>query len=214
MNQQVYNCDRPCSGAVEQPPRLIVLTGGPGAGKTAVLEFFRKIFCEHVAILPEAASILFSGGFWRISGVTGERSAQRAIFEVQKELETMFKEEKRWSLGLCDRGSLDGLAYWPGSEDDFFKSLNTTKEKEYAKYEAVIHLRAPAVKDYNHHNPQRIETAEAAILIDHKIHEVWKNHPKYHQISSEDFFSEKIYRAVKTVSPFLPACSKTKEVAK
>jgi len=46
-------------------PRLVVLTGGPGAGKTAVLELIRKSFCEHILVLPESASILFSGGFIR-----------------------------------------------------------------------------------------------------------------------------------------------------
>jgi len=38
---------------------LVVLTGGPGAGKTAFLEIARRNFCEHIAVLPEAASIVF-----------------------------------------------------------------------------------------------------------------------------------------------------------
>jgi adenylylsulfate kinase-like enzyme len=44
-------------------PKLIVVTGGPGAGKTALLEVARKALCSHVALLPEAATILFGGGF-------------------------------------------------------------------------------------------------------------------------------------------------------
>jgi predicted ATPase len=43
-------------------PKLVVLTGGPGAGKTALLEVVRRHFCEHVVVLPEAASIVFGGG--------------------------------------------------------------------------------------------------------------------------------------------------------
>lgn len=35
--------------------RRVVLTGGPGAGKTATLELIRQSFCEHVHVLPEAA---------------------------------------------------------------------------------------------------------------------------------------------------------------
>lgn len=34
--------------------KTIVLTGGPGAGKTAVLELVRQQFCAHVEVLPEA----------------------------------------------------------------------------------------------------------------------------------------------------------------
>jgi hypothetical protein len=39
------------------------LTGGPGAGKTAVLELVRQSFCQHIKVLPETASILLGGGF-------------------------------------------------------------------------------------------------------------------------------------------------------
>ncbi|MES2800968.1 MAG: AAA family ATPase [Bdellovibrionota bacterium] len=210
MGKQVFNCDRTCSYPLEHPARLVVLTGGPGVGKTAILEFLKKVLCEHVAILPEAASILFSGGFWRIASVVGERSAQKAIFSVQTELQNIFFEEKKWSLGLCDRGTLDGLAYWPGSEAEFFESLNTTMAKEYSKYQAVIHLRAPAAKDYNHQNPERIEPAEKAALIDRRIHDVWKGHSSYIEIQSTEYFSEKIYEAIKAINPFLPACCREK----
>lgn len=43
----------PCKEPHER--RRVVLTGGPGAGKTAVLELIRRSFCEHVKVLPEAA---------------------------------------------------------------------------------------------------------------------------------------------------------------
>ena len=36
-----------CGCTETHPPRRIVLTGGPGAGKTAVLEMMRKTLCEH-----------------------------------------------------------------------------------------------------------------------------------------------------------------------
>lgn len=59
--------------------------GGPGAGKTALLELIRQSFCSHVKILPEAAGIVFGGGFPRESEPTCRRAAQRAIFHVQRE---------------------------------------------------------------------------------------------------------------------------------
>jgi hypothetical protein len=34
--------------------RRIVLAGGPGAGKTAVLEVMRRAMCHHVHVLPES----------------------------------------------------------------------------------------------------------------------------------------------------------------
>lgn len=56
--------------------RLVVVTGGPDAGKTAVLELAARSFCEHVAILPEAATIVFGGGFPRHDTLVGLRGTE------------------------------------------------------------------------------------------------------------------------------------------
>ena len=50
---------KPCDCTERHARRRVVLTGGPGAGKTAVLELIRLFFCEHVKTLPESASIVF-----------------------------------------------------------------------------------------------------------------------------------------------------------
>lgn len=206
--KNIYSCEAPCPCAPPTvKPRLVVVTGGPGAGKTAVLEIVRKVFCERVAILPEAASILFSGGFWRLDSQAGQRSTQRAIYHVQKELQTIFFEENKWTLGLCDRGTLDGLAYWPGKPEEFLAALGTTLESELNQYYGVIHLRVPSITNgYNRQNPVRLETAEMAAAIDQRIHEVWKAHPNYYQISSAVTFADKINESVELMSTFLPEC--------
>lgn len=176
--------------------QLIVITGGPGAGKTAMLEFVRKIYCRHVAILPEAASILFSGGFWRLDSASAKNSAQRAIFYVQREMENLVIRENEWTLGLCDRGTLDGLAYWQGTEQEFFETLQTTKKAEMQKYLGVLHLCSPDEGNgYNHQNPIRIESAKIAQEIDKKIHDVWSEHPNYIMIESTNDFVEKLQKA-------------------
>ncbi len=184
---------------------MIVVTGGPGAGKTAVLEIMRKILCEHVTVIPEAASILFGGGFWRLKSDSARKSAQRAIFHVQREMQNLVLGESQWALALCDRGSLDGLAYWPGEAEEFYKELNTTAEKEFAKYAAVIHLRTPSSENgYNLKNPIRIETAEEAAQIDQRISEVWKTHPHYIEVNSSRDFMAKIYRSYMAIQKFIP----------
>ncbi len=68
----------PCACRQRHDMRRIVLTGGPGAGKTAVLELVRQEFCAHVTVLPEAAGIVFGGGvFWDVFGTTLEREMRR-----------------------------------------------------------------------------------------------------------------------------------------
>lgn len=203
-----YSCEKtcPCNKSVSQT-QFLVVTGGPGAGKTAVLELVRKVLCEHIAILPEAASILFGGGFWRLNSASARKSAQKTIYCIQSEMQNLVANEQKWALGLCDRGTLDGAAYWPGDEMDFCKALNTTVEKEYAKYVAVLHLSSPGQNNgYNHQNPIRIESAEEALKIDQRIHAVWKNHPNYNRINSTEDFLEKAQRAALLIHAFLPEC--------
>lgn len=191
-------------------PQFVVVTGGPGAGKTAVLELVRKVLCSHVSILPEAASILFGGGFWRRDTVSAKAAAQRAIYHIQHELERIVVEEDQTALGLCDRGSIDGLAYWPHAEEFYWRELNTTREKEFAKYAAVIHLKTPKKNQgYNNHNPVRIENADEALLIDEKLLKVWEGHPKRVIIDSHQHFMEKANQAIKELMRLIPECCRS-----
>ena len=187
--------------------KLVALTGGPGAGKTAVLEVARKSFCEHIVILPEAASILFGGGFWRRETLPGKKASQRAIFHIQREQERMVEEEKRAAIVLCDRGTLDGLAYWPDTETAFWGDIEKDRQSEILRYTAVIHLRTPAVdQGYNLSNPVRIESASQAFAVDERIFKAWEGHPNRVVIESTNDFLEKAAKAMEAIQKWLPSC--------
>ena len=111
-----------CGCSTPHRPKRFVLTGGASAGKTALLEMVRRTMCRHVRILPEAASVVFGGGSPRENGDGFRRAAQRAIFHVQREMEVT-GELHRPAIVLCDRGTLDGLAYWPGPVSDFWAAV-------------------------------------------------------------------------------------------
>jgi len=194
-------------------PKKVVITGGPGAGKTAVLEMARKNFCVHIAVLPEAATILFGGGFWRHDSLVAKKAAQRAIFHIQREMELLVTGEKEAAIALCDRGTLDGLAYWPGDEAEYFRELGTTKEEEFSQYVAVIHLRSPSLQmGYNHSNPVRIESADEAKSIDEKIIKAWEGHPHRFVIESSGDFMEKVAKAMNVIRDHLPNCCKSHKI--
>ena len=200
---------RPACGctAASHAPRLVVLTGGPGAGKTAVLEVIRRNFCEHVAVLPEAASILFGGGFPRRPDRSARAAAQRAIARVQRELERMAVEQARAAVVLCDRGTVDGLAYWPGAEPEFWADLGTSRAAELARYAAAIHLRTPADgSGYDHSNPVRTESAREACEIDARIATAWEGHPRRFFVGSAAEFIEKVTAALSLVRAEMPEC--------
>lgn len=188
-------------------PRRVALTGGPGAGKTAVLEVVQRWFCRHVRVLPEAASILFAGGFPRHDTVPGRAGAQRAIYRVQSELERIAMEEQEAAIVLCDRGTVDGLAYWPPPVESFWTEVGSTHEAELAHYVAVIHLRTPAARQgYDHSNPVRRESAEEAAALDDRILDAWSAHPNRIVIDPDDDFLHKIERTLEAIRRELPAC--------
>jgi len=198
----------PCTcGHEHHDTKLIAVTGGPGAGKTAVLELAARMFCAHVAVLPEAASIVFGGGFPRHDTEAGRRAAQRAIFHMQREVETLVIEERRVAIALCDRGTVDGLAYWPGSAEAYWEQVGATLRTELARYAAVIHLSTPdAEHGYNHDNVLRIETAAEAIALDRRISAAWNGHPHHFVVSSQSDFLAKATDALRRIRDELPAC--------
>jgi predicted ATPase len=182
-----------------------VLTGGPGAGKTAVLELIRQAFCAHVKVLPESAGIVFGGGFPR--GQTDEllRSAQRAIFFVQRELEELGDLDSP-AIVLCDRGTVDGAAYWPGP-GELWASVGTTLEEQLSRYDAVIHLRTPSIgSGYNHQNPLRTESAAAAAAIDARLAEIWQRHPRRFVVQPAADFVKKAADAIEILRGEMPGC--------
>lgn len=184
-----------------------MLTGGPGAGKTAVLELIRQQFCSHVQILPEAAGIVFGGGFPRTGSAERGRAAQRAIFYVQRELENIGDADNA-AVVLCDRGTVDGAAYWPGP-DSFWKSVGTTIEHELGRYDAVIHLRTPPLGGgYNHANPLRTESARTAAEIDAELLQIWSSHPRRYVVPPTRDFLEKAANTIEILRAELPSCCK------
>ena len=196
-----------CACATRHTRKRIVLTGGPGAGKTAVLELVRQEFCPHVQILPEAAGIVFGGGFPRGGSLEWRRGAQRAIFFVQRELESTGEADNA-AIALCDRGTVDGAAYWPGPES-FWDSVGTTIERELSRYDAVIHLRTPPIDGgYNHTNPLRVESAVAAAEIDARLLKIWEGHPRRFIVPPSPDFLEKAVRTVEILKAEMPDCCK------
>lgn len=190
--------------------KLVALTGGPGAGKTAVLEVVRRSLCRHVAVLPESASIVFGGGFPRGASDLERRAAQCAIYQVQRQLERIAEQSSAYAVALCDRGTLDGLAYWPGTPQSYFDEVGTTPSAELSRYAAVVHLRTPSLEHgYDHKNPLRIESPLLAAETDEKIMQAWQNHPRRVIIESSTTFVEKLLRAVTAIREQLPECCRS-----
>jgi hypothetical protein len=162
--------------------------------------------------VPEAAGIVFGGGFPRSDTIAARRAVQRAIFFMQRELEAVMMAENV-SIALCDRGTVDRLAYWPGP-DDLWAAVGTSLDEQLARYHAVIHLRTPAIeRGYNHSNPLRVESAVEAAAIDARIADAWTRHPRRFEVPASDDFIAKVAHVVGLVRSELPECCRDHPVA-
>jgi len=172
----------------------IVLTGGPGGGKTTAGDLFQREMSDQVVLVPEAATMVFSGGFPRISKPGATYAAQRAIYHVQIHLEEAVMAQHPDRILLCDRGTVDGAAYWPGEPHDFFHDIESTMERELGRYDAVIFFESAAVggMGIDGGNPIRNESMEQAIKLDHKLRSLWSKHPKFVLVPHNPSFFKKI----------------------
>ncbi len=183
--------DKPRSTRPTHRP-IIVLTGGPGGGKTTLIdELLRDPAWSHrVAALPEAISLMR-----HLNISPRERLFQRVMVHLQLSLEdglnrALGPDDPR--LILCHRGTLDPLAYWLDRgwpEDEFFAFTETQRQDLYRRYTAVIHLvtaadgAARAYKKWPEaHRPE--EPADA-IRIDRLLQQAWGGHPHYFRIDNE-----------------------------
>lgn len=184
----------------------IVLTGGPGGGKTTAADLMRREVGERIVIVPEAATMLFSGGFPRENDASAKRSVQSAIYHVQRNLEDVHSASYPDRILLCDRGTLDSSVYWPSAKyGDFFQALGTTMENELARYDAVIFFETAAVGNLSIEggNPTRTESVTEAIEIDRRLQEVWGRHPNFNFIQHESSFLRKLQVAIEKLASFL-----------
>jgi hypothetical protein len=177
-----------------QRPFRIVVTGGPGGGKTTAADLFRREIGTTIVAVPESATLLFSGGFPRDTEPEARIAAQTAIFHVQRNLEDVKSAKHPDRVLLCDRGTVDGAAYWPGEPEGFFLHLNTSLEAELTRYDGVIFFESAAVggMPIEGNNPVRIEDAPTARALDLKLRALWSRHPRYTFVPNNHSFFRKI----------------------
>lgn len=178
--------------AINQNQKFIVLTGGPGGGKTTLIDelLTDPSWSERIAVLPEAISLMHQIGL-----SPKQQRFQRTMVYLQMALEDGLQRAfKPFDLPIiiCHRGSLDPLAYWLDrgwSQEAFFVFTETNLSEHLQRYRAVIHL-VTAADGANAHYirwPQshRLETTKDAVRIDRLLHQAWSTHPAYYRIDNQ-----------------------------
>ncbi len=102
---------------------------------------------------------------------------------------------------LCDRGTCDGAAYWPGEPSGFFEAMDTSLEAELERYDAVIFFESAAVAGLSIEggNPNRTETAEEACTMDARLRAIWSAHPRFQLVPHSQSFLTKITHGLECI---------------
>jgi predicted ATPase len=175
-------------------PFRVVLTGGPGGGKTTAADLFRREIGDRVIVVPEAATLLFTGGFPRPAQADGQRSAQSAIYQVQRGLEDIQAAQYPDRILLCDRGTVDGGAYWPDGATDFYDTVGSSHADELARYDAVLFFETAALghHGFESENRYRTESQQEAIELDGLLRALWAPHPHFTVVPHATSFFRKM----------------------
>ncbi len=197
--------------------KLIVLTGGPCAGKSTAMSWIQNAFSERgykVLFVPETATELINGGVapWTCGTNADYQCLQFHLQEVKEDIfikaaKTM-KDQK--ILIVCDRGMMDNKVYMNDEEyADVVKRINLDEEKQRNKYDAVFHLvtaakgEAEIYLNNKEGNAARIETVEQACALDDKLIAAWTGHPHLRVIDNSSNFENKMKRLVSEIATFL-----------
>jgi predicted ATPase len=178
-------------------PQRIVLTGGPGAGKTVVAQAIASRHPHRFILVPEAATQVYAmlGTRWDRLDLAGRRDVQRRIYRVQVEQEQRIAAAHPDRILLLDRGTIDGAAYWPDGPDDYWRDLGTNLRDELARYDQVIWLQTSAVLgvyDGDDSNFCRFEDAAGAIRSGELLKELWNGHPRLQIVSAHAELEDKV----------------------
>jgi len=176
--------------------KKIVITGGPCAGKSTVIEAIAEEFGNRVVVVPEVATALFEAGFPPPNPWTQEwqDALQAAIIVGQYRFEARAEAEARdngCQIIICDRGILDGAAYLQGGVEEFCGRFDVDEGEILSRYEAVIHLESLSTLDPELYrelaksNPSRFEDIAMAEERELNLRRAWSGHKNRMHLSAD-----------------------------
>ncbi len=179
--------------------RKIVLTGGPCAGKTSVINILKVALADVAVFVDEAATLLFSNGYptpaesWT---ETDYLALQWAITVRQLQMEAAAEKlacDTGRTLIICDRAPYDNTAYRCG-EVVVQQLVAWDREIGYQRYALVFHLEsqaAAAPDNYsNASNATRSETLAEAQALELRARKAWVGHPGWMFLSGINSIAE------------------------
>lgn len=181
---------------------MLVITGGPCAGKSTVLKYLNSHLRDEIEIVYEAATFL-GADYPKPPNEPAARSEWLRVFqhdvatkilELEAEAQQQAQANKKLLI-VCDRGLADGFAYHPDGVEavlqipPYIDNQLTEVHAVHSRYHTVIHMESLAVHHPNQYQTQnntvRYETVEQAVATDLAIQYAWHAHRNWKLICNE-----------------------------
>ncbi len=180
----------------------VVLTGGPSSGKSTLSHHLKAFYSTKIHVCPEAAEMIFRGGFPRLEDSVGLTERQYAIFHLQKALAEISPTiNPNAEILLFDRGLLDGLCYWPDTWQSFADKMKIDIADTRKEYDLIIQLGVAHSSDYQN-TSFRPENQQTSLKMEQKLAEIWRPHSNYHFVPYTLNWDDKIKTCLELINNF------------
>ena len=194
--------------------RRIVLTGGPGSGKTSVLEKINQVYSSEgykVIIVPETATELMNNGITFKDGSISLVDFQEIVMRLQlakeevvdRTIELMSNDKV---IVVYDRGTIDNTAYINKTEfEEILARLNNVKcfTDLMNKYDLVINLVGREDFYTTDNNKARSESVNDALKLGNATLKCWLGHKTVKIVLPKDTMEEKISEVLNIINETL-----------
>jgi len=177
----------------------IVLTGGPGSGKTVISKRIARDQPDRFILVPEAATQVYDAlqTRWDRLDLEGRRVVQRKIYQLQIDQEDRTARANPGMVLLLDRGTIDGAAYWPEGPEDYWRDVGSSLESELKRYTAVIWMESAAALGHQFYdgdssNACRFEDASSAVESGKLLLKLWGGHANLKHVGAFAEIDEKV----------------------
>lgn len=200
----------------------VCLTGGPSTGKTSVINAINKHFSSlgyNVIIIPETATLFIGSGIKPFGdNALPPVDFQRLVIQNQLHKENLANKAAELlgtdkTIVICDRGTLDGIAYVNSSE------WEETLEKEGVKardlltsYDVILYMLGRSELFTTENNESRYESsAEEALEKGQKVLKSYLSHDNLRVIQPREDIKDKELEVINIISNMIGLPTRIRE---
>lgn len=196
--------------------KRIVLTGGPGTGKTTVLEKISQVYTPlgyKVIVIDETATYFILKGIKPFGDDAIDLvDFQELVMRMQLAKEDIFNRaaemmgEDAKVIIVYDRGTIDNTAYIDSVQfEEVMSRLNNVKSfaELFANYDLVINLVGREDFYTTMNNAARSEEVNTALELGNHTLKSWIGHPQIKIVLPKDTMDEKIREVLNIINELL-----------